>query len=80
MQINSSAFSNSLTGLQRSQSNLDNASSKVANAANPDTTNSSKNIQDGLIEATTSELEAQANVKVLEAANNTIGSLIDITV
>ncbi|TDO99407.1 hypothetical protein [Marinomonas balearica] len=80
MQINGSPFSNGLTGLQRSQSNLDQASNKVVNATTAGSTNGSSNIQEGLIEASSSKLEAQANTKVLETADSMIGSLIDITV
>lgn len=85
-------------GFQSSQEKLDNASTKVAEAATRDINNiahekqeqaADKNaapherrygspIQDGLIEAKTSELEAQANAKVIKAADGNIGTLIDI--
>jgi len=80
MQINGSAFQNGITGFQTSQNNLSQASSKVAHASTEKANRAdSSAIQDGLVDATTSKLEAQANAKVLETANKTLGSIIDIT-
>ena len=91
MQINTSSFIYGQQGLQRSQDKLDQASQKVADSAtrtlNQPTSTDSDNtdlygspIQDGLIEAKSSVLEAQANAKVIDASDKTIGRLIDITV
>lgn len=80
MQINGSAFQNGVTGFQTSQNNLSQASRNVAHASTTDASKAgSSAIQDGLVDATTSKLEAQANAKVLETANQTLGSIIDIT-
>lgn len=87
MQINNSSFLYGQQGLQRSQDKLDQASQKVAEASTQTLSqNASKNsgiygspIQDGLIEAKSSELEAQANAKVIDSSDKTIGRLIDIT-
>ncbi|WP_369922484.1 hypothetical protein AB8E32_10560 [Marinomonas polaris] len=89
MQINNSSFIYGQQGLQRSQYKLDQASQKVADASTQTLSQptSAQNsglygspIQDGLIEAKSSALEAQANVKVLDTSDKTIGRLIDITV
>ncbi len=80
MQINGSAFQNGLTGFQTSQNNLAQASSKVAHASSTESSQANSSaVRDGLVEATTSKQEAQANAKVLETANKTLGSIIDIT-
>jgi|TARA_R110002167_G_C12443825_1_gene631071 hypothetical protein len=87
MQINNSSFLYGQQGLQRSQDKLDQASQKVAEASTQTLSqNTPKNsgiygspIQDGLIEAKSSELEAQANAKVIDSSDKTIGRLIDIT-
>lgn len=91
MQINSSSFLYGQQGLQRSQNKLDQASQKVASASTqtlnqtPPTTDApasnaryGSDIQNGLIEAKSSELEAKANAKVIDTSNQTIGRLIDI--
>lgn len=89
MQINNSSFIYGQQGLQRSQDKLDQASQKVADASTqtlsqPTATKDAglygSPIQDGLIEAKSSELEAQANTKVIDSSDKTIGRLIDITV
>lgn len=89
MQINNSTFPYGQQGFQRSQDKLDQASQKVADASTQTLSQpaSSKNtglygspIQDGLLEAKSSVLEAQANAKVMDASDKTIGRLIDITV
>jgi len=87
MQINNSSFPYGQQGLQHSQNKLNQASQKVADASSQTLSqSSSKNsaiygspIQDGLIEAKSSKLEAQANAKVIDSSNKTIGNLIDIT-
>ena len=80
MQINGSAFQQGLAGFQTSQSNLTQASTKVAQAPITESNNTNPSaIQDGLVEASNSKLEAQANAKVLETANKTLGSIIDIS-
>ncbi|MBJ7536718.1 hypothetical protein [Marinomonas transparens] len=86
MQINASSFLHGQTGLQNSQNKLDQASRKIADASTQtigqqqsiEKSNSGSEIQDGLIEANSSKLEAQANAKVIDAANKSIGRLIDI--
>ena len=88
MQINNSSFLYGQQGFQRSQDRLDQASQKVADASKQtpgsDQTKDSglygSPIQDGLIEAKSSELDAKANAKVIEASDKTIGRLIDISV
>ncbi|WP_219702168.1 hypothetical protein [Marinomonas lutimaris] len=88
MQINNSSFLYGQQGLQRSQDKLGQASQKVADASTQTLSQpSSKNkglygspIQDGLIEAKSSVLEAQANARVIDSSDKTIGRLIDITV
>ncbi|NVK73615.1 hypothetical protein C0J08_15695 [Marinomonas sp. CT5] len=89
MQINNMSFPYGQQGLHRSQEKLDQASQKVAQASTQTLSQPSTNkatglhgslIQDGLIEAKSSELEAQANAKVIDASDKTIGRLIDITV
>ena len=87
MQINNTSFPYGQQGLQRSQDRLDQASQKVASAStqtlgqNNTQTNTryGSAIQDGLIEAKSSELEAKANANVINASDKTIGRLIDIT-
>ena len=87
MQINNSSFPYGQQGLQHSQNKLDQASQKVAEASTQTLSqNTPKNsgifgssIQDGLIEAKSSELEAQANAKVIDSSDKIIGRLIDIT-
>lgn len=87
MEINSSSFIYGQQGLQRSQDKLDQASQKVASASLPTLDPKAQQpdlygsqVQDGLIEAKSSVLEAQANANVIEASDKTIGRLIDITV
>lgn len=89
MQIsNSSSLYYGQLGLQRSQTNLDQASAEVASATAASQNASSPassgvygdDIQDGLIHAKQSELQAQANTKVIAAADGMLGTLIDITV
>ncbi|QRV23285.1 hypothetical protein [Marinomonas foliarum] len=88
MEINSSSFIYGQQGLQRSQDKLDQASQKVASASLPAVDQEApqqpdvygSQIKDGLIEAKSSVLEAQANANVIEASDKTIGRLIDITV
>lgn len=88
MQINNSSFLYGQQGFQRSQDRLDQASQKVADASkqtlSSDQTKDSglygSPIQDGLIEAKSSELDAKANAKVIEASDKAIGRLIDISV
>ena len=89
MQINNSSFIYGQQGLQRSQDKLDQASQKVADASTQTLNQTSSNetserygsaIQDGLIEAKSSVLEAQANAKVIDSSDKTLGRLIDITV
>lgn len=75
-------------GLQRSQDNLQQASAQVANASTElqSVSNTRKeadpqaDIQEGLINANMSELNAKANTKVIAVADNMIGTLIDINV
>ena len=86
MQINNSSFLYGQQGLQRSQDKLDQASHKVAQASTQTISqNPSRNsgvygssIQEGLIDAKSGQLDAQANAKVIDSSNKTIGSLIDI--
>lgn len=88
MQINNISFPYGQQGLQRSQDRLDLASQKVANASTQTlgqnntqaNTRYGSAIQDGLLEAKSSELEAKANARVIDASDKTIGRLIDITV
>lgn len=83
----SSAYYGQL-GLQRSQDNLQQASAQVANASTElqavsdsgNVTNPQADIQDGLIDANVSELNAKANAKVIGAADDMLGTLIDIKV
>jgi hypothetical protein len=85
MQINGSAFQQGLAGFQTSQSNLTQASAKVAQAPITQSSMTESNntdssaIQDGLVDANSRKIEAQANAKVLETANKALGSIIDIT-
>lgn len=87
MQIQNSSFLHGQQGFQTSQNKLDQASQKVADAskrtlhqAPSDKPNAyGSDIQDGLLEANSSKLEAQSNAKVIDASNKTIGHLIDIT-
>ncbi|SBS26334.1 hypothetical protein MAQ5080_00491 [Marinomonas aquimarina] len=90
MQISSagSAYYGQL-GLQRSQDNLQQASAEVASASTQiqstpsDTANSSRpaaDIQEGLINANVSELNAKANAKVIATSDDMLGTLIDIQV
>lgn len=75
-------------GLQRSQDNLQQASAQVANASTvlqsvSDTgnvANPQADIQEGLINANVSELNAKANAKVMATADDMLGTLIDIKV
>lgn len=88
MQIQNSPFLHGQQGLQTSQNKLNQASQKVADASTQTLSQSPSNqphvygsqIQDGLIEANSSKLEAQSNARVIDSSNKTIGSLIDITV
>ena len=80
MQINGSAFQHGITGFTTSQANLGEASNSVAQASMTGAHNTNTaSIQDGLVAATSSKLDAQANAKVLETANKTLGTIIDIT-
>ena len=75
-------------GLQRSQDSLQQASAQVADASTAlqsvsdtgNVANPQADIQDGLINANFSELNAKANAKVIGAADDMIGTLIDIKV
>lgn len=94
MDIQGSSFLYGQNGLQGSQNRLNQASQKVAQAStetvntrnvnqNEATTNNARYgspIQDGLLEAKQSELESKANARVIDASNQTVGSLIDIKV
>ncbi|MBM6549698.1 hypothetical protein [Marinomonas ostreistagni] len=89
MQItNSGALNYGQMGLQRSQNNLDQASAQVASASTQlasvnntnGTTNAGAEIRDGLVNANISELNAKANAKVIGAADDMLGTLIDIKV
>lgn len=83
MQINSSSFLYGQQGLQRSQDKLDQASQKVASASTQTSEQTNARygsvLQDGLLEAKSSELETMANARVIESSDKTIGRLIDIT-
>ena len=66
-------------GLQRSQQSLDQASEKVAEASTNRTSDDARDgIQSGLIDAKTSEINAKANARVIDTANEVLGTLIDI--
>lgn len=87
MQItNSGALNYGQLGLQRSQNNLDQASAQVASASTKQasvndtsgTLDSGAEIRDGLVNANISELNAKANAKVIGAADDMLGTLIDI--
>ncbi|REG82208.1 hypothetical protein [Marinomonas pollencensis] len=85
MQITNSPFNYAHTGLTNSQTGLNEASQKVADAATQTTSSDPSNrsgsqIQDGLIQAKESELNAKANARVINSADQAIGSLIDIRV
>lgn len=82
MQIRPAPFSYGQVGLQRSQDTMQQAAKDIAHAStrsNGDVSNSpAASLQDSLINLKSSELEAQANVKVIAAEDRTLGSLIDI--
>lgn len=88
MQINHASFPYGQQGLQQSQDKLNQASQKVADASTQtlnqtplrNTNLDNAPIQEGLIEAKSSELDAQANAKVIDSSDKAIGRLIDITV
>lgn len=83
---NTSALHAGQLGVQRSQHNLDQASAQVAQASTqtasvtstdlPDS--ASANLREGLIDAKVSELEVKANAKVVGAADDMLGTIIDI--
>ena len=73
----------SQTVASASTSNINDISKKTAEetakqAANPQDKLYGSPTQDGLLEAKSSLLEAQANIKVIDAADDNLGSLIDI--
>ncbi len=77
MKISPAPFAYGQVGLQRSQDNMSQAASDIAQASTQ-TNQGANRLQDGLIALKSSELEAQANAKVIAASDRTLGSLIDI--
>ncbi|WP_067214656.1 hypothetical protein [Marinomonas gallaica] len=86
MQIsNNASFGYGQLGLQRSQNSLEQASANIANASVAslkDSTglNSDNVIRESLVDVKTSELNAKANAKVIGAADDMLGTLIDLKV
>lgn len=89
MQIPSGGSANyGQLGLQRSQDSLQQASTQVANASTAlqsvsdagNTINPQADLQGDLINANISELNAQANAKVIGAVDEMLGTLIDVKV
>jgi len=76
-----SAYQSGLQGIQRGLNNLDRHAADIASATqfNPETTSSS-DLTRSLIGLKESEIQVAISAKVLEAANATIGSLLDIFV
>ncbi|WP_460753070.1 hypothetical protein [Marinomonas epiphytica] len=63
-------------GLQNSQDKLTQASQNIAHSQQESPNNIP--LEDSLVSLKSAELEAKASTRVIETANSTLGSLIDI--
>jgi len=73
-----SVYSNGLAGVQTGLSNLNKASAQIAKVSESE--NPTEDLTNGAIGLLQGKLQVQASAKVLETANKTMGSIIDITV
>ena len=77
MQINSSAFQTGVNGFKKAEQKLNEAAETIAKS---NTTDNNVDITEAAVDLVTAEIDAKANAKSIEAASNTIGSLLDIKV
>ena len=73
-----SVLGNGLAGVQKGFSTLNKASSQIAQVGVSE--DSSKDLTEGAVSLLQGKLQVQASAKVLETANKTMGSIIDIEV
>ena len=84
MQINNvqgNALNIGLKGYQNAQSRVNDAAQQIASQSVTDSSSSSINQTDlttSLVDLKVAELDAKANVKVIQTASELIGSLLDI--
>ncbi len=76
----SGAFSAGLSGIQKGQEQINEAAHQVASANTQRPVQASQDIAKSLTDEKQGQHQVEASAKVVEAANQTIGSLVDITV
>ncbi len=76
MEISGNAFSAGLAGVQTGQRRVDQAGSDIANAGAR--TASSDALTDHLVDLRRGQHEVEAGAKVIQAADETLGTLLDI--
>ncbi len=74
------AFSAGLAGIQKGQEQINQGAQEVASANTQRPVQASQDIAKSLMEEKQGQRQVEASAKVVEAANQTIGSLVDITV
>jgi len=80
MQVNS-ALNTGLQGFQEAQSRMNQAASDIASQSVTDSTTDSidsKDLTTSLVELKVAENDAKANVKVIQAASDVLGTLLDV--
>jgi hypothetical protein len=75
-----SSFSIATAGIQQSNEQLKQASQQVVEATTPRPVQGTVEVTDALVNLTKSEESIEVNAKVLEAADNQLGSLLDVKV
>ncbi len=74
------AFSAGLAGIQKGQEQVTQAAQEVASATTQRPVQASQDIAKSLTDEKEGQQQVEASAKVVETANQTLGSLVDITV
>ncbi len=74
------AFSAGLAGIQKGQEQINQGAQEVASANTQRPVQASQDIAKSLTEEKQGQRQVEASAKVVDAANQTVGSLVDITV
>lgn len=76
----SGAFNTGLAGIQKGQEQVTQAAQEVASANTERPVQPSQDLAKSLTDSKQGQRQVEASAKVLETANQTLGSLVDITV
>ena len=81
MQVNS-AINSGLEGFQKAKSRMNEAAQSIASQNVTDASKegiNNKDLTNSLIDLKTAEIDAKANIKVVQAASDVLGTILDVT-